>query len=117
MFGGSGASHQICATEKIINTVVAMARTMLMHDTIKFTERTFSTDIYPMTMGYAVWFYNPVPDIQSSISGIDIWLTSRFIQFQKLCVTGIFGVVCHTFWNQSFRVMERKILSGILGVK
>ena len=54
MFSGSEASHQDWSSEKIINTLVATERDMLMHATLKCTESTFSTGVYPMNTVYAV---------------------------------------------------------------
>ena len=53
-FIGAGASHQNMAAERAINTVVTMARTMLMHATIRCPEDKLSTDIWTMAMDYAV---------------------------------------------------------------
>ena len=67
-FSGAGASHQNGAAERAIKTVVTMERTMLMHVELRCTEGTFSTDIWPMVMDYAVWVYNRTPDMQSELS-------------------------------------------------
>ena len=66
------------AAERAIKTVVTMARTMLMHAALRRPEDTFSTDICPMAMYYAVWVYNWTPDMQSGLSAIEIWSRSRF---------------------------------------
>ena len=77
-FSGSGASHQNGAAECTINTVFTMSRTILMHAALRFPEDTFSTDIWPMAMDYAVWVYNRTPDMKSGLSAIGIWSRSRF---------------------------------------
>ena len=38
---------------------------MLMHAALRCPEDTFSTDIWPMVMDYAIWIYNRTPDMQS----------------------------------------------------
>ena len=38
---------------------------MLMHDVLRFTGVTLSSDIWPMPMDYAVWVYNRIPDMRS----------------------------------------------------
>ena len=53
-FSGAGASHQNGAAERAIKTVVAMARTMLMHAALRCPEETFYTDIWPMEMYYSI---------------------------------------------------------------
>ena len=55
-----------------------MARTMLIHAALRCPEETFSTDIWPMAMDYAVWVYNWIPDTHSGLSAIEIWSRSRF---------------------------------------
>ena len=77
-FSRAGASHQNGAAERNIKTVVTTERNMLMHATLRFPEDTLSTDIWPMTMDYAVWVYNRTPDMQSGLSDIEIWSSSRF---------------------------------------
>ena len=77
-FSGAGALHQSGAAKRAIKTVVSMARTMLMHDALRCPEDTFSTDLWPMSMCYAVWVYNQTPDMQSGLSAIEIWSRSRF---------------------------------------
>ena len=69
-FSGDVASHKNGTEEHAIKKVVTMARTMLMHDVIKFTDDTLSTDLCPMTMDYVVWVYNQIPYMQSGLSAI-----------------------------------------------
>ena len=63
-FSGAGASHQNGAAESAIKTVVTTSRTMLTHGTIICPEDTLFTDYWPIAMGYAVWVYNWIPDMQ-----------------------------------------------------
>ena len=69
-FNGAGASHKNGSAERTIKTVVTMAITTLMHNVLIFPEDTFTTDIWPMAMDYAVWVYNRIPDMQSGLSAI-----------------------------------------------
>ena len=77
-FSGVGASHQNGAEERAIKTFFTMERTMLMNTALRCPEDTFTTDLWPMAMHYAVWVYNRTPDMQSGLSGIEIWSRSRF---------------------------------------
>ena len=52
------ASLQSLAAEQSIKTMVTTARIMLMHAVIRCTEDKFSTDLWPMAMGYDIWVYN-----------------------------------------------------------
>ena len=69
-FSGSGASHQNGSAERTIQTVVSMARIMLMHAALRCPEDSFSTYLWPMAMDYAVWVYNWTPDMQSRFSAM-----------------------------------------------
>ena len=77
-FSGSGASHQNLVAEHAIKTVVTMQINTLIHDALRCPDDTLSTYIWPTAMGYAVWFYNRIPYIQSGLSAIEIWSRSRF---------------------------------------
>ena len=77
-FSGDGASHQNVAADRTIKTEVTMARTMLMPAALRFPKDTISTDIWPMTIYYAVWVYNRIPGMQYVLSAIEIWSRSRF---------------------------------------
>ena len=77
-FSGASTSHKNGSSERAIKTVVTMARTMLMNAAIICPGDTFSTDIWPMSIDYAVWVYNRIPDMQSGLSDIEIWSRSSF---------------------------------------
>ena len=49
-----------------------------MHAALICPEDTLSTDIWPMSMDYAVWVYNRIPDTHYGLSAIEIWSRSRF---------------------------------------
>ena len=69
-FSGSGVSHKNGSSDRVINTVVTMARTMLMHADLRCPEDTLSTDLWPMAIYYAVWVYNRNHAMQSGLSAI-----------------------------------------------
>ena len=88
-----------------------MARTMLMHASLRYPEDTFSTDLWQMAMDYAVWFYN------RTLSAIEIWSRSRFEPVAETLSN------CHV-WGFPTYVLETKLqkpgvkfLSGLLGVE
>ena len=64
-FSGAGESYQCGAAEGDTNAVVTMEKTMLMHADLICPDDTFSIDIWPMSMDYAIWVYNQISDIQS----------------------------------------------------
>ena len=47
-FSRSGGSHKNRAADHSIKTVVTMARTILIHSALIFSEDIFSTDLFPM---------------------------------------------------------------------
>ena len=51
---------------------------MLIQAALRCPEDTPSTDLWPMTMDYAVWVYNRIPDMQYVLSAIEIWSRSIF---------------------------------------
>ena len=73
-----------------------------MHAALRCTEDTFSTDIWPMAMDYALWVYNSTPDIQSELSVIEIWSRSRFEPVSKTLSN------CHV-WGCPTYVLEPKL--------
>ena len=72
-FSGAGASHQNGSAERAIKTVFTIARTILMHAVLRCPEDTLATNIWPMAMNYAVWFYNWILDMLAGFSAIEIW--------------------------------------------
>ena len=49
-----------------------------MHAAFRYPGDTFSTDIWPTEMYYAVWVNNRIPDMKSGLSATEIWSRSRF---------------------------------------
>ena len=68
----AGASHKNGLTESAINTVITMA------SALRCTDDTLFTGIWPMSMYYAVWVYNRIPDMKSGLSDIKICSRSIF---------------------------------------
>ena len=101
-FSGVSASHQNRSAERAIKKVFNMARTILIHAALRFPEDTLSTDIFPITMDYAVWVYNLIPDMQSVLSSIEIWSRSRFEPVSETLSN------CHV-WGFPTYVLESKL--------
>ena len=57
-FSGASALDQNRLVERAIKMVVTMARNMLMYTALICPDYTFSTDLWPTEMDYAVWVYN-----------------------------------------------------------
>ena len=101
-FSGAGYSHQNGAAERAINTVVTMARTILIHAALRFPEDTFFTDICPVAMDYDLWVYNQIPDIQYRLAAIEIWPRSRFETVSENLIK------CHV-WGCPTHFLEPKL--------
>ena len=78
MFSGAGTSHQNGSAEHAIKTGVAMARNMLIHDPLRFPDDNFSVNLWKIEIGYAVWVFTCISDMQYGLSAIEIWSRSRF---------------------------------------
>ena len=79
-----------------------MARTMMMQAALRCTGYTLSTDVWPMEMDYDVWVYNHIPDMQSGLSAIEIWSSSRFEPVSETLSN------CHVWGCPTF-VLEQKL--------
>ena len=101
-FSGAGSSHQNGAAERAIKTVVTMARTMLMHVVLICPDDILSTDLWTMAMDYAVRVYNRTSDMQSGLSAIEIWSSSRFEPVSETLSN------CHV-WGCPTYVLEPKL--------
>ena len=74
-------------------------------------------DIWKMSMDYAIWVYNRIPDMKYGLSATEIWSKLIFEPVQKPLSTVMFGVVQHIFWDQSCRSIEFIFLSRLPGVE
>ena len=59
-FSGSGAAHQNGVAERGIQTVVNMARTMMLHAALHAPDLV-TAELWPMALDHAVWIYNRIP--------------------------------------------------------
>ena len=58
---GVGAHHQNPCAERAIQTVVYMARTMLIHAKLHWPDE-FDIKLWPFALDYACWIHNHLPD-------------------------------------------------------
>ena len=106
-FCGSGAANQNAIAVRAINTVVYMARTILIHASSRSPENTITLDLWPMAMDYTAWIYNHLSKSDTGLSLDEIWTKSRFTS------TGDILSRCHT-WVAPTYVLEPKLQkSGI----
>jgi hypothetical protein len=74
---GVGAHHQNGVAERNIQTIMAMARTMMLHAAICWPE-TAEASLWPMAVNYAVHIHNHMPNRTSGLSPIDLFTRTRF---------------------------------------
>ena len=74
---------------------------MLIHAALICHDDTVYTDIWPISMDYAVWVYSWIPYIQSGLSDILIWSRSRFEPVSENISN------CHV-WGYPAYVLEAK---------
>eukprot|EP00957_Ditylum_brightwellii_P043000 3257322-Ditylum_brightwellii.AAC.1 len=76
-FSGVGAVHQNAISERVIQTITYMARTLLIRASLKSPSGTITANYWPMAMDYAAWAYNPMPAKENGLSPNDIWSRSK----------------------------------------
>lgn len=72
-FSGVGAPHMNGIAERSIQTVVYMARTMMLHAAMRAPEGFVKSEHWPMAMDQAVWLYNRIPRQDSGCSPHELW--------------------------------------------
>ena len=71
------------AAEGAINILLKMARTMMLHADLIFPDRTIKPELFPMSIGYAVWIYNHIPNPWTGLYPIEIWYDYIFEPVSK----------------------------------
>ena len=72
-FSGSHTGFQNGVAEQAIQTIVNMARTMMLHAALQTPEKEINPDLWPMAMDYAVFIYNRIPNQSTGYSPIKLW--------------------------------------------
>ena len=88
-FAGTGAHHHNAIAERNIQTIMAIARTMMLHSAIHWTD-VADPCLWPMAVQHAVFLHNHMPNERTGISPHDIFTRSRWEQrkFHDLHVWG-----------------------------
>ena len=89
-FSGAGASHQNNFAKRGIQTVIQMARIMLIQYGIRSTQGAITDKLCPMSIEYAAWIYNQMPREDSGRSTYELYSRSRFLPRKEIIST------CHT---------------------
>ena len=101
-YSGAGSHHQNGRAERGIRTIMAMARTMLLHSAIHWSEVADPT-LWSLSVRHAVWIYNHIPNTSTGLSPIDTWSKTRF-PLRKLHSLHVWG--CPTY------VLQKNLADG-----
>ena len=105
---GAGTGHQNGVAERGIQTVVNMARTMLLHAALRSPEGVITSDLWPMAMDHAVWLYNRIPKMDTGLTPMEMWTRASFTPTKDILSN------CHP-WGCPVYVLEPKLQKS--GVK
>ena len=88
-FAGAGAHHHNGISERCIRTIMAIARTMMLHSAIHCPDMADAT-LWPMAVSHAVFLWNHLPGLDTGLSPSDLFTKSRWPQqrFHDLHVWG-----------------------------
>lgn len=75
-FSGGGAHHHNGVAERTIQTVMTMARTILLHTMTYWPEET-SINLWPMAIDYAIYLLNFIPRTDSGLSPQEIFYITK----------------------------------------
>ena len=111
-FAGIGAHHHNGVAERNIQSIMCMARTMMLHAAIRWPE-TADTSLWPMAVDYAVYVHNHLP---GAIPVFPQWTSSQVPSGQLTSATiSMFGDVLSMFLTLRCK-MERSSPVGLLGL-
>jgi GAG-pre-integrase domain len=88
-FAGVGAHHHNGNAERSIQTIMSIARTMMLHAAIHWPDVADAT-LWPMAVTHAVYLHNHMPSLETGLSPVDLFTKSRWQQhkFHDLHVWG-----------------------------
>lgn len=90
-YSGAGAAHQNAVAERAIQTIVYMARTMMLHAAMRAPDGFIKAEHWPQTMDHAVWLYNRIPRPDSGCSPQEIWSRSTIHKQTVLTDSHVWG--------------------------
>jgi hypothetical protein len=88
-FAGTGAHHHNAITERNIQTIMAIAHTMMLHSAVHWPE-VADACLWPMAVQHAVFLHDHMPNNLTDVSPHDVLTRSRWEQreFHNLHVWG-----------------------------
>ncbi|KAI2508011.1 hypothetical protein MHU86_6418 [Fragilaria crotonensis] len=88
-FAGVGAHHHNGIAERNIRTIMAIARTMMLHSAIHWPDVADPT-LWPLAVKHAVFLVNHMPDPRTGLSPHDVFTKTRWEQ-KKLMDVHVWG--------------------------
>ena len=88
-FAGVGAHHHNGIAERNIRTIMAIARTMMLHSAIHWPDVADPT-LWPLAVKHAVFLVNHMPDPRTGLSPHDVFTKTRWEQ-KKLLDVHVWG--------------------------
>jgi len=77
-FSGVGAQHQNARAERAIQTIMYMARTLMVHASLHWTERgSDDLSLWSFAVKNSVWIYNRVPNACSGLTPLELVTKER----------------------------------------
>ena len=81
-FAGVGAHHHNASAERTIQTIMSMARTMMLHAALRWPD-VADAQLWPMAVHHAAYLYNRLPNPTSGLTPLEVlsgtkWLSSKF---------------------------------------
>ena len=88
-----GSHHINSKAERNIRTVMAMARTMLLHAAVHWPDQS-NLSLWSLAVKHAVWIFNHIPHPSTGLSPNDLWSKTKF-PLNKLTDLHVFGCPVH----------------------
>ena len=94
-FSGVGTKHQNAKAEHDIQTIMWMARSFLLHVSLRWTERGVDNiALWGFAVKHAAWLYNRIPNRITGITPLEM-LTNTKSDHRDLLRTHVWGCPCY----------------------
>ncbi len=101
LFSGVGPQHQNARAERVIQTIMYMAQTFMVHASLHWTESgSDDLSLWSFAVKHSVWVYNCVPNVWSGLTPLEL-ITRERSDYKDL-------LHCHV-WGCPVFVLEAKL--------
>jgi hypothetical protein len=102
-FSGVDAHHQNGVAERAIKTLTYWARTILLHEVIKWPDCS-NLELWPFALEHAVYLWNNIPKQDSLLAPFQLFARTKFPSYDHLC--------CSHGWGCPAYVLDPKLQDG-----